>query len=67
MCIQNWSETQYFKVTLAVSRPHDRNVNTALRSCRPHDEFDPSVTYLPILMKNEYMLYIHFQTRIPGF
>ena len=46
MCIQNWSETQYFKATLAVSTPHGRNVNTALRSCWPHDEFDPSVTTL---------------------
>ena len=46
MCIHNWSGTQYFKAALAVSTPHGRNVNTALRSCLPHDELDSSVTTL---------------------
>ena len=39
----------------------------ASRSWRPHEEFDPSVTHLPSLLKNKYMQYIYFQIRLPGF
>ena len=36
---------QFFAlVTLAVSRPHGWDIDTALRSCRPHEEYDPSIT-----------------------